>query len=383
MGYLPQNGNVKDFGEGFWDTFENQTQLNNTATRDYKEFSTHYSLRHDSVFDFHDDESKPKWMTNMWNNRYAPRNAKRFFVDQEARFAKSVLNITNEEDIDLKNKVVHQWKPHGGVYDSMGNLLEDLPTDLEYDEYLGSYDIMGVINIANTTSTNRGADKMDSMVVNVVDSDGKIIKEDTDKLNENYADSGMNHRLAIVLKNKNGVTFYAPIENSVLNSAKFKKDLGEYDNLKPSIQDNTIRKNEQIKAEQLAAEDEVPIVAFWDKVNGDKNSFKSMISESIQYSKNGQYDGVRNNVIKSFYAAFAQKDKGDPSMFEKASKTNAFTNWITQSEAEQKEDYDKDMRNYGMTGLEIIKKMMAKDKNENNQALYERWINNYSYLERS
>lgn len=387
--YMKPDMTINDFKQGFWDKFEYKNQLNNVATGDYKEFGTHYSLDHDSVFDYDSKDGFFGILGGLQGTRlgewleeeYAPRNAKKFFNGREIYVAKSALNIENEDQIDYSGKKVLNMLPNSEWYDAMGNKLEDLEDKVNYEKYKGDYNVKGVINIGTIQTQNNGR-TMENIVMNVVDQDGSVEQDKTDKLDKGYGNGQIGHKLAVVLQNEEGITFYAPINVSDAGTInKLQQDLSEYDDIVPAVQDQYNRKVEEAEQEKFTAEQEVQVDSFWNEVESRPDYLSPIYSELVQFSKNGQYDGVRDNLVKSFYGTMAmlvnpQKTKADD--IKNFTGNAAFTIWTKQAEQEAQQDYTSDISNYNISDTDIIKKMFVND--EKNQNIYSLWLQNYNYI---
>lgn len=406
LSYMPKK--ASDFyNRDLYKNFNYKNQLNTLAKEDFNSFANDKSLKHKSTFDTgHQGEDIPligglvKKANNLFgdwfNEELAPTNARTFFKGTEPLIAKSVLSL-DDENLDQANRIVKTITPNGDWFDAGGRKLNTLDDELDYDSYKGDYKIGGVINIGVVKTDNNGNNKY-NMLMDIYDGND-IDDKKTKAYNEGFLrydkegkvsqDANIDNQMAIVLEREDGTRFYAPFNPSDPNIAtKINEELKGYNDIQPVVKDAKKRTSDEENISKYTKDQEVLYSNFWNVVEENNDLIKPMYSELTSFSKNGNYDGRRDNLIKSFYGAMATLAAGGQDISNKNAKSfignifsdTHFTDSIMEAMSEQDEDYETMIKNYSNSDKEIVLKMLEKDPDESQKSFYQAWLQNLEYL---
>lgn len=394
LSYMPSNASGF-YNRNLYSDFAYKNQLNTLARDSFVDYANDHALDHKAFFDT--GHVTGGALGRWFSEEYAPANARVFFQGTEHLVTKSVLNISDDDQIDAVNKVVKNIKPQSNWYDAAGRNLGTIEDELDYETYLGDYDIKGIVNIGVVKTDNNGNPKF-NMLMDIYDSDN-INEEKTKEYNEGFLkydkdgnvskDANIRNEMAIVLQREDGTRFYAPFDPGDPNIAtKLNVDLGDQNNIKPVVDDMKTRIAQEGFADQLLAQDELMVDNFWAEVRQRDQSLTPMYSEVKAFSPTGQYDGRRDNLLKSFYGAVATlstRGKKIPqsemsNIVQRIFGSTMFTDAIVEATGEQKVNFEEMIKDYTISDLDIILKMLEGDPSEEQKSFYEAWIQNYNYL---
>ena len=385
-----QNLRIEDYQPGYWENkYVNPRQVDVHAPRKYKGYAQDYALKENTFLDYNRQGlmgsgvgMMPNWIEDWFSQEYQPREARYYYEGDEAVIARAGLNL-GEKDIDTSKNVIRNWEPNDNSFTAAGVRLGDLDQKIDKDAYGGNYKIEGIINGAYGTVSNGPHQEAQQMVMNVLDESGDFDSEKSAEFDKFLEGADLRHDLFVVLTDDNGNTFYQPLNfDSNRTQGKLMKQLEEYDNYTPAIMNSEYIREQEDLTDKAVQEAMGPINSYYDQFDQRTDFGDYLVSELLKYSRTGQYDNSREDLAKSFYAAFAQLQGGNVEeslgLTEVLMNGSAFTQFIDDLGAEMERDLAYDISGSNIGDKEFI--LNAMDKDRDNEALYQLWLQNYKAL---
>lgn len=236
------------------------------------------------------------------NNSYSPSGARRLYKSVQPEVAKALFG--KDAKIDIANGKILGWQPSGKTFFPDGTRIMDNEDEVILDEYNTDYKIKDVISVFVGKNAET---QSDNIVMDLMDGD-KVHKKSGEKRKAIFGNSDLRPQMAIVLEDpKTGRQFYEvfdPMDSAT--AQKINVGLGDMNNLAPISEDLFNQNNQNAASLKSNKEKETALTTYWDALEGNKQIFANIASETLALSDSGQYTGRRDNLYKGFYAGMAQ-----------------------------------------------------------------------------